>query len=554
MAGATLAARGVGRSFGAYTVLHGIDLRVSPGQRIGIVGPNGVGKSTLLRLLAGHDQPDEGSIECRPRTATVGLLDQERPMGPETVRELLERRTGVAAADKELNAAASGLAAPDATPADDQRYADALDRFLALGGADLVARAETVFAEIGLASDLLDQCVRQLSGGQGARVDLAALLLSRFDVLLLDEPTNDLDFAGLAVLESWVERVSSGVVLVSHDRAFLERVVTDVVELDEFSRTGTHYGGGWVAFQEERSTARRHAEEAYREYEGKRQNLTDRGQREREWSTVGVKKVKRSGENDKHVKHFRSQSSEQLAGKAKRTEQAMARLTVVESPREAWQLHLDVASAPPAGARALELVDVTVDRGGFVLGPIDLVVASGDRVAITGSNGAGKSTLLSVLLGDVEPTGGVRRMGPGVRVGVIGQRRDRFIAAPTLRRAFIDETGLERSEAQSLLAKFGLGGDDIERPPAELSPGERTRAELALLMAVGVNCLVLDEPSNHLDLPALEQLELALTSFRGALLLVTHDRTMLSRVPLHRMLRLDAGKVVSDELVSSASD
>jgi ATPase subunit of ABC transporter with duplicated ATPase domains len=544
--GATLTANDVHLSFGGLTVLDGVDLRVSPGEVVGVLGPNGVGKSTLLRVLAGLEELDSGSVVRSPPRASVGLLDQERPIGTERVVDLLGRRTGITAADEELAAASAALADEGRTEADDQRYADALDRFLALGGPDLVSRAEVVFAELGLASEVLDMPLHALSGGQGARVGLAAMVLARFDVLLLDEPTNDLDFDGLARLESWLAEVGVPVVLVSHDREFLARVTTDVFELDEHTRRGTLYQGGWSAYQEERATQRRHAEEAYREYADKRQALKSRADRERRWSTVGVSKVKKSGETDKFIRHFNTQSSEQLAARAKRTEKAMERIDVVEKPFEGWQLHMSIAGAPPAGDRAIDLVGVTFEHAdGFTLGPVDLLVGSGDRVAISGANGSGKSTLLAVVLGLIEPTSGTRRLGSGVRLGVVGQRRDRFLAAPSLRDAFIDATKLDRSDAQSLLAKFDLGADDIERPPSELSAGERTRAELALLMATGVNCLVLDEPTNHLDVPAIEQLEIALGAFEGTLVLVTHDRAFLENVRVQRTVVLDAGRIVS---------
>ena len=542
--GASLAAVDIHRSFGGLTVLDGVELRVSPGEVVGVLGPNGVGKSTLLRVLAGLDPPDAGSVVRSPRRATVGLLDQERPAGTELVVDLLARRTGVTAADAELAAASAALADPERTDAHDQRYADALERYLALGGSDLVPRAEAVLADVGLPADALGAPLGALSGGQGARVGLATMILARFDVLLLDEPTNDLDFDGLARLESWLVDVGAPVVLVSHDREFLARVTTDVFELDEFTRRGTRYQGGWLAYQDERAAHRRHADEAYRVYEDKQQTLNARATRERRWSTVGVNKVKKSGETDKFIRHFNTQSSEQLAARAKRTEKAMERIEVVDKPYEGWELRMSIAGAPPAGDRAIELDAATYEHPGrFTLGPIDLLVGSGERVAVSGANGSGKSTLLAVVLGLLAPTSGTRRLGPGVRLGVVGQRRDRFLAGRSLRDAFIDATKLDRSDAQSLLAKFDLGADDIERAPSELSPGERTRAELALLMATGVNCLVLDEPTNHLDVPAIEQLEVALAAFDGTVVLVTHDRAFLDNVAVARTIQLEAGRI-----------
>ena len=531
---------------GALTVLDGIDLVVAPGRRIGVVGPNGVGKSTLLQALAGLVPLDRGRVERTPPTATVGYLPQEPSRSAtETVTALLARRTGVAAATLELEAATAALAA-GADGADD-RYAAALDRWLALGGADFDARVGQVWADLGLSGRLLDQPTATLSGGEAARAGLAALLLARFDVFLLDEPTNDLDLDGLDRLERWIGDLPAAVVLVSHDRTFLARTITDVVELDEFTHRATAYGGGWQAFLDEREAARHAAWERFEAYDSERKTLARRAQREREWASQGLSKVRKSDEPDKNIRAFKINQTEQLAGRAARTERAIDRLEVVDKPREPWQLRFSVATAGRSGDVVSRLDGAVVERGSFVLGPIDLAVAAGERIAIVGSNGSGKTTLLDALLGRQELTAGRRYLGPSVVVGEVEQARDRLDAAPSLLRAFQDGTGLDAGDGRTLLAKFGLVADHVTRPTATLSPGERTRATLALLMANGANVLVLDEPTNHLDLPAIEQLEAALDTFAGTVLLVTHDRSLLERVTLTRRLALAAGRIVADD-------
>jgi ATPase subunit of ABC transporter with duplicated ATPase domains len=520
-----------------------LDLVVAPGDVVGLVGVNGAGKSTLLRTLAGELPVDSGSVTLSPPSATVGYLPQEaeRRAG-ETVLAALARRTGVAAAQAALDAATEALSAGH--EAADDAYGEALERWLALGGADLEERAEAVVAEVapGIA---LDAPTTGLSGGEAARVGLAVLLLSRYDVLLLDEPTNDLDLPGLAQLERFVESARAGIVVVSHDREFLARTVTRVVELDLAQQLVRVHDGGYEAYLAEREVARRHVREEYEEYADTKAGLESRARMQRNWMAKGVRDAaKKAKDPDKFIKAHHRASAEKQAAKARQTERRIERLEVVEEPRKEWELRMTIAVAPRAGAVVATLRGALVRRGGFTLGPVDLQVDWGDRLAITGANGAGKSTLLGALLGRVPLDEGAASLGPSVRIGEIDQARGRFLGAEQLLDAFSAEVpDWPASEVRTLLAKFGLTAEHVLRPADTLSPGERTRAALALLQARGINVLVLDEPTNHLDLPAIEQLEQALAGYAGTLLLVTHDRRMLEAVRTTRRLVVSDGRV-----------
>jgi ATPase subunit of ABC transporter with duplicated ATPase domains len=546
---ATLVAKGLAGGHDHRTLFSSLDLVVAPGDVVGVVGANGAGKSTLLRILADIDSPMEGSLALAPADAFIGWLPQEHERVPgETVAAYVGRRTGTTVATAEMDGAADALGntAPVASGAPDPAdvYSTALDRWLASGAADLEERLPVVLAELGLgvASDAL---MTSLSGGQAARVGLAALLLSRFDIVLLDEPTNDLDLDGLERLEGFIRGLRGGVVLVSHDREFLARSVTRVLELDLAQGTNRVYGGGYDAFLEERETARRHAREEYDEFAEKKADLVGRARTQREWSSQGVRNaIKKAPDNDKIRRKASVESSEKQAQKVRQMESRIARLDEVEEPRKEWQLQFTIGSVPRSSSVVSTVSGAVVSQGTFTLGPVSLQVDAGDRIGITGPNGAGKSTLLRLLLGRVAPSEGMASLGASVAIGEIDQARAVLAGSQSLSTSFEAQVpDWPVAEVRTLLAKFGLKADHVGRPVDELSPGERTRAGLALLQARGVNLLVLDEPTNHLDLVAIEQLEEALESYEGTLLLVTHDRRMLETVRLSRHWHVEAGQV-----------
>ncbi len=545
---ATLVARHIRHERGGRIVLDDVSLSVGPTTCLGVVGPNGVGKSTLLQILAGLVEPVTGRVAVDPTEATVGYLHQEHVVeGDETVESSLRRRTGVEAAEAELARAAAALGSVE--PGADDRYAAALARYESVSAGDFEGRVATTLERVGLGAGVAGRRLAELSGGQGARVGLAAVLLARFDVTLLDEPTNDLDFAGLALLEEMVHRRTGAMVIVSHDRAFLDGTVTDVLELDEYADVGRSYGGGWTGYLTERETERAHVADAYAVYEARRTELRNRARRERQWATKGVAREKRQPrDNDKAQRDFRVNRTERLAARSRRTERALGSLEAVEKPWEGWDLRFGINEATRSGDVVVRLDEAVVERGGFTLGPLNLDVAWGDRLVVTGPNGSGKTSLVDALVGRLRLSQGERHMGPSVVLGELVQDHRAPLGAASLVEVFIDATGLTVERSRSQLAKFGLGADAVTRAPSSLSPGERTRAELAVFAAREVNFLVLDEPTNHLDLPAIEELESALEGYGGTLLLVSHDRRLLEAVRITRRFELSSGEAASGPL------
>jgi ATPase subunit of ABC transporter with duplicated ATPase domains len=471
----TLVASNISKSHGSTPVLVDVSLTVTPGTRTGVVGANGIGKSTLLRILAGIEEPDSGRVTRKPGTLTVGYLPQEVRAGGETVGDYLVRRSG-----------------------ETEEW-----------------RLEAACRDVGLGVGL-ERGLSGLSGGEAARAALASIVVARHDVLLLDEPTNDLDFAGLDLLERFVARSEAGIVVVSHDRAFLDRTVERVVELEEGTRSAREYAGGFAEYERLRRIEVERQYAAYGRYDERRVQLEEAFRRRQGQATSAGKGASR-------------RLKQSLSQRTRSVERRLETLERVEKPWEPWDLRLALAPSARSGDVVARLDAAVVERGSFRLGPIDLELGASERVAVTGPNGSGKSTLLRALLGQLSLASGERRLGPSTIVGELEQTRDAF-GTETLVDGVSALAHVTPAEARTLLAKFGLGADDVLRPAASLSPGERTRAGIALVAARGVNLLVLDEPTNHLDLPAIDELERALETYPGTLVVVSHDRRFLEAV------------------------
>jgi ATPase subunit of ABC transporter with duplicated ATPase domains len=346
-----------------------------------------------------------------------------------------------------------------------------------------------------------------------------------------------LDDAGLASLEDHLHRSKAAIALVTHDRAMLGAVTSQILELDEFTKHGTQFSGGFDAYVAERELARRRAVDAYAAYEAERDKLTDSSRQQRQWASSGARRASsaqfQQAEPDKHIRAHRIASAQSTGASAARIDKAVARLDkdAPDEMREPWQLRLSIGEARRAGDIAVTLTDAVVSRGEVTLGPLSLTIGPADRIRITGPNGSGKTTLVDALLGRLPLLAGQRYCGPGVVVGELDQARREFATDAPVAEVVRSAAGLPTQEyARTLLAKFRLRGDAALRPSNALSPGERTRAALALLQARGVNFLVLDEPTNHLDIEAIEQLEQALSGYSRTLLLVTHDRRLADAV------------------------
>ncbi len=501
------------RAYGDRTVLDGLSLVAAPGRRIGLIGENGAGKSTLLRLLAGVEEPDAGSVT---RPADLGFATQELPWpGSATLGEVLDDALREArAAVRELDALAPRLTDPAAA----QRYGELLEWAQDHDAWDADRRAELTLDGLGLAGIARDRRLDTLSGGQRSRVGLAALLVRRPAALLLDEPTNHLDDAAAAFLERTLRSLPGVVVAASHDRAFLDAVCTDVLDLDPALDGPTRYGGGWSGYLDGRRAARVRWEQRW----AAEQDELDRLRRSVAVTARDVAPGRPRGNQSKLLYDYKggrveSQVSRRVRNARRRLDE-LAR-DQVRRPPEPLRFAGVLGDAVPGPAAALR--DVRVP-GRLRIAALD--VGARDRILVTGANGAGKSTLLGVLAGRVAAQGAVHRRR-GLRVGLLAQE----VAPPapgTARRVYAAAAG----PAAVPLADLGLlPPRDIDRPLAALSIGQRRRVELAVLVARAPQLLLLDEPTNHLSPALCDELEDALGTSPGAVVVASHDRWLRRR-------------------------
>jgi len=535
MSASIISASAVSFEYRDRTILDNVDLRVHEGDRIALVGANGSGKSTLLRLLAGIEVPSGGHVTTMA-AARVAYLPQvsEEDTGL-TVRRELATRIGIARAEAEMDRLTGLLAGGDLDVL--EAHAAAVEHWSSLGGGDFEARLGPALESVGVDRSWADRECRTLSGGQMARVRLAALRLARLDCALLDEPSNHLDADGLAMLDEIVTDAEFALVFASHDRGLLERVAGDVVELNR-TRVRT-YRGGWKTYLREREAERNLAEVSYAEATAERRRLVTLERRIRLQGEVGQRRAKRKDESDKHIRYMSIQSAQKntaASGISKRIEN-------VEIPEKPWKENLSrllLDAAQPVHVAAVAVVgDLILERGDWRSGRIDLTIGAGERVLLRGSNGSGKSSLIAALTGRLEPAAGRIEIPASVRFTELAQRGGIFDHHDgTLIEAFRELSGLGETEARNALAAMRLGPEVVGRAPGLLSPGERTRAELALLAKMPAACLFLDEPSNHLDIEAMEVLESALEGWTGALVMASHDQAMREKVRIDRVVDL----------------
>jgi ATP-binding cassette subfamily F protein 3 len=532
--------------FGSQTVIEGVTWRIQTGQKIGLVGPNGAGKSTLLRILAGEIKPDEGTVH-RHKELHVGYLAQEPALAPENTvwQEMMGASGPIVRVEAELRKLEARLADPRIYGDDSilQRVLDAHGRaqaeFEKLDGYRYESRAREAIQILGLDSEDLHLPVSALSGGQKKLVGLAKLLVltasssdpdsATRSMLLLDEPDNHLDLAGKTYLGQFIANFPGTVIIVSHDRYLLDGAVTQIAEVED--RRLTLYPGNYSVYAVEKELRLLRQQHRFEAQQKEVARIEAAIARFEHWAGIVV--------DERHARQARSRRK------------MLARMDTAERPtleRTRMGLELD---GWRGSQKVLEIVDLDMvfaptrgqDSQQIVLSGLNLLLWHGDRVGLLGPNGAGKSVLFRCILGQVELTGGIIKIGPSVRTGYYSQEHETLTPDRTLIEEIRQVRPMYEQQAVRHLGQFLFPYEMVRHRVRDLSGGERSRMQLAKLMLSDANFLLLDEPTNNLDLPSCEVLEKALAEFEGTVLVISHDRYFLDRV-VSRIVDLQEGRLI----------
>lgn len=510
---AVLKINGLSKSFGIKTVFENVSFEVRSGERIGLVGANGAGKTTLLRCLMGQEDYDKGSVSTSPG-AVIGYLRQDFNYESQTLREEMELAWKDVLYYKDKLAE---LARKLETSHDEElvaAYGRTEERFEYLGGYDYEATTRKILTGLGFSDADWDRDIHGFSGGQKVRINLAAAFVRHPDFLFLDEPTNHLDMGMLEWLEEYLRSYRGGILMVSHDRYFLDATTTGIIDLENHQ---THtYRGNYTQFTKVKALNEEAQERAYE------------------------KQQEHIRETEEYIRKYKAGIK---AKQARGRQSQLDRLERIDKPIHRQSLHFQFEKPAECAEKVLDVMHVTSSYGEHVIfKDLTMHIKKGESVGLIGPNGAGKSTLLKLIVGDKRADGGFIQIGNRVKPGYYSQELDRLNSEYTVLEQIENDFDMGEREARNLLGMFLFRGDDVFKPVSLLSGGERARLTLLMLFLEKPNFLILDEPTNHLDIPTREIMEQALAAFGGTSLIVSHDRYFLDRVTT-RILEMENGKL-----------
>jgi len=524
-----LTAHHISKSYNVHTILEDISFTINPGDRIGLLGPNGCGKTTLLRILTGLEQPEEGVITLTPPNLSVGYLAQGFNPDPElSIENALETITGnLSSIETELEEHAIDLAKDPASEELQAAYDAALQNFYKFSESH-IGKSTKIITTLGLSTLPRNTVIKELSGGQKTRLALALILLRDPKLLLLDEPTNHLDIQMLEWLENWIVTYSGGVLIVSHDRTFLDRTANRILYLNPETHTIKDFTGNYSDFIVQYQNELQKQDSAYRDQVNEIRKMSQDIARTKQHA---LKVELTTTSRQPGPRRIAKKVAKKARSREKRLQRYINSDDRIEKPKQAWQMKLDFLVPSHQSPEILALNNLTIGYPGHLplQKNLSLHISSGDRVALTGPNGCGKTTLLRTIAGKLKPMCGHIKIGHSAVLGYMSQEQELLNLELTPLETIKAHAPLNETEIRSFLHYYLFSGDDVLRLNRNLSYGERARLTLAALVVQGCNFLLLDEPINHLDIPSRSRFEQALTQYHGTVLAVIHDRYFIQQ-------------------------
>ena len=533
----------VSKSFCGKVILSNISFTVDYGEKAGIIGSNGVGKSTLLKIIARQLHQDSGEINTNT-LESIGYLKQEFEIPEESlsVTSFIKWYIGIDKLEKRLNELQEEL---EKNESNIEEFCAVQEKYIRLDGYNFDYKLDNILNGLGILPVVRNKKIKDLSGGQKSKIILAAVLLKGADLLLLDEPTNNLDIKSIVWLEGYLKSVNMPCLIVSHDRRFLNAVTTKTLEINFFDRTLSSYPGNYAQYREFKEAKEKRQLELYEAQQEKKKELQDSIRQKKDWASKGRKQGVK--DNDKYTRGYERDRSSGLASKARKIEKQIEKLDKIERPRVKKKLKININFSKIKGSTMIYAKELICGYpNGFKTSPITFDVKFGEKVIIVGENGSGKSTFIKTLFSNLEKISGTMDIGTGLNIGYISQ--DTKIDTDQDLEQFIiesiDEEKLEdKSKVYTTLAQFNFTYEERQKKYAMLSPGERTRARLVIFSLLDINVLVFDEPTNHLDIEALEALEEVISSFDGTVIAISHDREFIGRVHPDKIYKMENGNL-----------
>ncbi len=535
--------KNISKSYNGKDILNNISFSINEKEKIGIIGHNGVGKTTLLRIISGEEEPDTGEI-LREENILIGYFKQEFTIHEENydIESFIKKYIGIDVLEARLHELENEM---DYDQNKIDEYCNIQNEYIRLDGYNISYKLDKVLLGLGLNQEIKSKKIKKLSGGQKEKVMLAAVLLKGTDLLILDEPTNNLDLKSIEWLEKYLKETQCPIMIVSHDRKFLDDIVTKIIEIDYFTRNLIEYPGNYSEYKKFKQQQEEAKLKRYQEQQEKIGDFKKSINQKKEWAQKGNKQE--VSDKDKLARGYLRNRSQILASNAKKIENQISQMEIMDRPKIKNKLNIEIPNSKKEGNTDIIAKDlVSGYDNGFKTEPINLHIKYGERIVITGDNGSGKSTFLKTLIGEQKQIDGQISIGNGIKIGYISQdtkeQNNESIeeyVMNSLKNQKIDNSSI----IYTVLNQFNFDYEERTKKYSILSPGERTRLKLAVFSLKDINTLIFDEPTNHLDIEALEAIEEVLKDFNGTVIAISHDRQFIKNIYPNKILEFTKGKI-----------